>query len=240
MEGKDDIFLSMEEAISAIRMDFCQYPPQTDLFVDLSPLILGPHIRVVNESRYNGLWISTAGCKHTRKRRKITAVELGRLLIDTLAASPPPPELMTEICRLTFLVPAEPSGNGAGSEAGVRLQMGAEGFRCRHCGRCCRELNYRNELIPDDYNRWQALGRADILERVATITRGGRIVSYAIWVEPGTRRFLETCPWLMAPDPKSRPDRFVCSIHDVKPEICQQYPGTRKHARMTGCPGFDR
>ena len=240
MEVKDDIFLSMEEAISAIRSDFCQYPPQADLFVGLSPLILGPHTRIVNEPRYNGLWISTPGCGHTRQRRKIAVVELGRLLIETLAASPPPPDVMAEICRQTFLVPAEPSGNGAASEEGVRLQMDAEGFRCRNCGKCCRALNYRNELSPDDYHRWQELGRADILERVATIAREGRIVSYAIWVEPGTRRFLEICPWLMAPDPKSRPGRFICSIHDVKPEICRQYPGTRKHARMTGCPGFDR
>ncbi|WP_243545421.1 hypothetical protein [Pseudodesulfovibrio tunisiensis] len=36
--------------------------------------------------------------------------------------------------------------------------------------------------------------------------------------------------------PRSKDGRRVCSIHDYKPEICRQYPGSRKHAAMTGCP----
>lgn len=238
MDGKERIFLSMEEAIFAIRSDFRQYPPQTALFMDLCPLILGPETRVVNDSRYNGLWISAPGRRHISRMRKITPPDLGRLLVDTLAKSPPPAEVMAEICRRTFLTRADPAVNGSGEKAGLWIYPGREEFECRQCGRCCRDLDYRHELSPADYQAWQALGRDDILERVATITRGGRIVSYAMWVEPGTRRFSEVCPWLAPADPKNTAGRWICRIHDVKPEICRQYPGTRKHARMTGCIGF--
>lgn len=47
-------------------------------------------------------------------------------------------------------------------------------------------------------------------------------------------RIAKTCPWLKRlPDR----DRYACRIHDVRPSLCRQYPGTRKHARMTGCGG---
>jgi Fe-S-cluster containining protein len=32
-------------------------------------------------------------------------------------------------------------------------------------------------------------------------------------------------------------NRYRCTIHDIRPTICRQYPGSRKHARMTGCRG---
>ena len=40
-------------------------------------------------------------------------------------------------------------------------------------------------------------------------------------------------------NPSTKPIiRSVCTIQDVKPGICRQYPSSRKHAVMTGCPGF--
>lgn len=240
MGGKEQIFLSMKEAISAIRIDFCQYPPQIPLFVDLCPLILGPEITIVNSSKYNGLWISVPGRRDKTRMRNITARALGRLLIETLEKSPPSPGVMAEICQRTFLISAKPTGNGAGSKTGIWIHANMEGFECRQCGRCCRELDYRHELDPADFERWEKLGRNDILERVAPVTRGGRIVSYAIWIEPGTRRFTEICPWLTPAELKKTSTRWVCRIHDVKPDICRQYPGTRKHARMTGCTGSEK
>lgn len=240
MDGNEQIFLSMEEAISAIRIDFCHYPPQTQLFVDLSSLILDPDTRVVNDARYNGLWISTPGRRRTGRMRKIAPLALGRMLIDTLSTSPPPARVMAEICRRTFLTHAAPSDNGPGAKAGVWIYMDMEGFRCKQCGRCCCELNYRHELSSDDYRRWQELGREDILERVATITRNGQIDSYAMWIAPGTRHFLEICPWLMPAPAKNKAVRWICSIHDIKPDICREYPGTKKHAMMTGCIGFGK
>ncbi len=238
LDGKEQIFLSMKEAISAIRFDFCQYPSQIPLFVDLCPLILGPEIKIVNNSKYDGLWISVPGRRHNARMRNITARDLGHLLIKTLEKSPPTPGVMADICQRIFLISAKPAGNGTGSKAGIRIHADMGGFECRQCGRCCRELDYRHELERADFKRWEKLGRDDILERVATVTRAGRIVSYAIWIEPGTRRFTENCPWLTPAYLKNKSTRWVCRIHDVKPDICRQYPGTRKHARMTGCTGL--
>ncbi|OQY08333.1 MAG: hypothetical protein B6I22_00910 [Desulfobacteraceae bacterium 4572_123] len=46
-----------------------------------------------------------------------------------------------------------------------------------------------------------------------------------------------SCPFL-----KKIPseNRRLCAIHDIKPAICRQYPVSRKHALITGCPGFDK
>ncbi|MFO8112183.1 MAG: YkgJ family cysteine cluster protein [Desulfosalsimonadaceae bacterium] len=239
VDEKEPVFLSIEEAITALRIDFGQYAPQTPLFMDLCPLVLGPNVRIVNDSRANGLWIATPGRGHVNRMRRISPRDLGHLLVDTLSKSAPPATLMAEICRRTFLVHAMPSGNGSGEKPGVWVHMDMDGFECRQCGRCCRELDYRHEILPSDYDRWMAMGRDDIVERVAAVIHGGRIVACSVWVEPGTRRFSEVCPWLAPADPKKKSGRWRCRIHDCKPDICKQYPGTRKHARMTGCIGFD-
>lgn len=54
---------------------------------------------------------------------------------------------------------------------------------------------------------------------------------------PGKNQLADTCPFL-----KKIPaeNRWVCKIHDIKPAICRRYPVSRKHAVMTGCPGFDK
>jgi uncharacterized membrane protein YhaH (DUF805 family) len=56
------------------------------------------------------------------------------------------------------------------------------------------------------------------------------------WVIPGTNEFAPSCPFLKR---GGSPHQWICSIHDVKPDICRNYPVSRKHALMTGCPGFD-
>ncbi|MFP4571944.1 MAG: YkgJ family cysteine cluster protein [Desulfobacterales bacterium] len=237
MDENKYIFLSMKEAVSAIRIDFNHYPPQTGLFMDLCPLILGPDIAVTCDSQ-SSLWIKQARGRRTSRMQRITYPDLGRLLINTLEKSTPSADLMAEICSRVFLTRAEPSRNGIGAETGIRIDTGMENFKCRQCGRCCRKLDYRNEVSAEDYLNWQELERKDILERIATISRNGRIISYAAWVEPGTRRFADVCPWLVPADKKDKTGQWVCKIHDIKPEICRQYPGTRKHAQMTGCIGF--
>ena len=240
VEGKERVFLSLEEAIDAIRTDFNQYPPQKRLFMELCPLILGPDIRVADDSRGRGLWISApARAGRVARMQSITVSGLGMMLADALEKSPPACGVMAEICRRTFEIPAEVTGVRASKPAGILLHMDMEGFRCRQCGACCRALNYRHEISDADYTRWKLMGRFDIMERVAVITRRGRAVSRAAWVEPGTLRFAEVCPWLVPAGPEGRQKRWICRIHGVKPAICREYPGTKKHARMTSCRGFD-
>jgi Fe-S-cluster containining protein len=54
-------------------------------------------------------------------------------------------------------------------------------------------------------------------------------------MKPGTREFAEACPFLQQ---KPAENRWICRIHNVKPQICRNYPVSRKHAVMTGCSGF--
>ncbi|MBS0014151.1 MAG: YkgJ family cysteine cluster protein [Desulfobacterales bacterium] len=226
----------MAEAIDAIRTDFNQYPPQRRLFMDLCPLILGPEITVIEDARNHCMWISRPGPGRKNRMRPTTARDLGQTLLNALQNTRPSTGVMAEICRKTFQTRAQVAGNG--EKTGVWIDTDMQGFACRQCGRCCRVLDYRHELSAADYRHWRILGRNDILERVATIRHGSRIVSYAMWVEPGTRRFSETCPWLTPAKPNNLSGPWICRIHEVKPGICRQYPGTRKHAQMTGCAGF--
>ena len=59
---------------------------------------------------------------------------------------------------------------------------------------------------------------------------------YNDWVDPETGIKTVGCPWLKRVPGSGR---LECQIHEVKPDVCRQYPGSRKHARMTGCIGFD-
>jgi len=61
MTESDRIFLTVAESLAAIRIDFRHYPPQTGLFIDLAPRILGPEIRVVRTPRSHDLFLTSGG-----------------------------------------------------------------------------------------------------------------------------------------------------------------------------------
>jgi Fe-S-cluster containining protein len=46
----------------------------------------------------------------------------------------------------------------------------------------------------------------------------------------------EQCPWIF-PEPDGR---TTCTIHELKPALCRDFPGSGKHARLTGCPGMGK
>ena len=234
MSAQDQTFLTPEEAIRAIRADFTQYPPQIGLFLELSPIILGPGMPVIADPHQNGVWIAVP-TRRKRRMRKISFRELGDYLCHTLEMAPPELSQLVQLCEPIFGAPATSGKDVTGKREGIWLETGMADFKCRQCGRCCRKLDYRFELTEADYQVWVDQERTDILERVGAFHRNGRVVSYAIWIEPGTRRYAPVCPWL-----KEIPgtDRWECTIHDVKPEVCREYPATRKHAQMTGCEAF--
>jgi len=99
LDGKQHVFLSVAEAIDAIRTDFHQYPPQRRLFMDLCPLILGPEITVADDPRCQCMWISKPGRTRKTHMRRTTARELGRVLLNALENGPPSAEVLAEICR---------------------------------------------------------------------------------------------------------------------------------------------
>ncbi len=231
MPEKERIFLTPKEAVAAVCADFFQYGPQKLLFLNLCPLILEKGTLVVKDARGEGVWVSSA----SRSRRFMGYSELGDYLCTVLENSSPPMDLLADVCRRVFRTPVYPGRGEDGKNDGLWVDTGMESFQCRQCGRCCQTLTFHTECTVRDVDYWQSIGRKDILDRVGLVRKDGKIVSCQIWVVPGTRQYVEGCPWL-----RKIPDqnRYECGIHEVRPGICRQYPGTRKHAEMTGCIGF--
>ena len=115
--------------------------------------------------------------------------------------------------------------------------MPPKDFKCKQCGHCCQNLYdaFSTCATEDDIAMWQNEGREDILEWVAPIQLGTHFI-YDIWINPVTHDDVQGCPWLRK---LPKQDKYVCRIHDFKPEHCRAYPRSRKHASKTGCKGFD-
>lgn len=232
MPDKERQFFTVDEALDAVRLAFAQYPAQLNLLAVLWPMVFGGDTYVLQDGPSRRIWAKLSA---TAKLVACSEDDLKQRIVDRLKKWPPSPDHLARICSRVFGAHAE-SGplSPAQSSAGIWIDIDLTGFVCLQCGHCCRTLNYRDGCSVADYMRWQELGRTDILDWVGTIRQNGRVTACRIWMVPGTNRFAETCPWLKkAPDQK----RYVCTIHAVRPTICRQYPGSRKHGRMTGCKG---
>jgi Fe-S-cluster containining protein len=227
------IFLSLDEAVEAIQIDFRQYAPQWMLFSAVLKLISQEKAYIAAEPANNGAWLREA-------RRPAMRWLDGPALIDymcqAIAATHWTPERLASVCSRVFQNRAVVDSDTRSGAMGIRIRTGMEAFACSQCGRCCRNLDYHSELTAEDFDRWNALGRQDILNWVGVFNAdGGKKRSYRIWMTPGTRKLARTCPFLKKVPAENR---WICAIHDVKPAICRHYPVSRKHATMTGCPGF--
>jgi Fe-S-cluster containining protein len=234
MNRRDSIYLSIEEAMEAVCIDFRRYEPQIVLLCQIISILSNGNVVVKRERGKNGAWISMQGQFHMKWME-------GPELVETACASVKRADrdshLISSICARVFHERAWEERDPETGQMGVRIKTGMEEFRCRQCGQCCTSLDYHDEIIREDVVQWENLGRTDILQWVRGVEREGLERAYRIWTVPGTTRLAESCPFL-----KKIPseNRWECLIHDVKPAICRQYPLTRKHGLMTGCPGFDK
>jgi len=218
MDEADRIFLTPDEAVAAVRMDADLYGPQGEMWSGLWRLLAGPSRagRQGGAGVRGGGWLPPPEGLADAACSRVAACSAD---LDTLAAA----------LALVFETRATP-GVGPEGEPGVYVATGMERFSCQRCGHCCRILSFHAECDPEDLERWRAAGREDILAWVG----GGGAGPGMLWVRPGTGLLTEQCPWLFA-----EPDgRYTCTIHELKPELCRNYPGSRKHARLTGCPGM--
>jgi Fe-S-cluster containining protein len=223
------IFLRFDQTLAAIARDFAQYAPQTGLFCGLVPLVFGSQALVSRKPGRDEVWlrIETRGVPERLDGRR-----LGERLAARLRADPPDPRRLAAICRRVFqgrTVVGEKDGH-----AGFWVETGMEGYTCRRCGHCCRDLCFEDGGTAADWEGFAALGRRDILAWIDPIRRDGRVVACRLWIDPATGRPAAVCPWLV----EEARGHFACRIHPIRPEICRQYPATRKHAEMTGCIGF--
>ena len=115
--------------------------------------------------------------------------------------------------------------------------MPPKSFKCKQCGHCCLNLldAFTTCATDDDVQMWEREGRVDILAWVDTIQFGEHCV-HDIWISPVTHDDVKRCPWLRK---LPNQDKYICRIHDLKPEHCRNYPKSRQHAEDTGCPGLD-
>jgi Fe-S-cluster containining protein len=230
---KESIFLTCERAVEAVCFDFRQYDPQIRVFCRVLRLISGGNIVAKRDREKNGAWISAPGLLNMRW---MDGPEMVEYLCEALTTADLNPELLSSICARVFHERAYPEVDPETGGEGIRIETGMEDFVCRQCGQCCRSLDYHREVTAEDVVHWRESGRTDILEWVGVYEQEGKETAYRIWTIPGTAQPAENCPFLEAISPENR---WVCRIHDAKPGICRQYPSSRKHAVMTGCPGFE-
>ena len=232
MPDKEKLFLAIDEALDAVRCDFAHYDGQFNLLSVIWPMVFGEGAYVMRESHNRSVWAKIPG---NTKLIPSSEPDLKRRILDRLDRWRPDPKQLARICSRVFGAHVTAgSGPEPDLSPGIWIDTDMNDFICTQCGRCCRTLNYHDGCSLCDYQRWQDLERADILDWVGVVRQHGEVTACRIWVIPGTNEFAETCPWLAR---STDPNRYVCTIHDVRPTICRQYPGSRKHARLTGCRG---
>jgi Fe-S-cluster containining protein len=234
---EQDLFLTFPQAVTAITLDFRGYGPQTMLFCEVLRTLFGSEITYKRESGKEGLWISDTrhGPMQWLEGNDLVAY-MCRRVAEAVLNRGIEPRTMAVLCRQIFQTPCRAAEDPGTGRWGIRVETDMSAFECRQCGQCCRQLDYRDGITAEDVSRLERLGRDDILAWVRPVRAATGDIVYRIWVRPGTNRFAHPCPFLkIGPAPDCR----ICSIHEVKPQICRNYPVSRKHARMTGCPGFD-
>ena len=233
MLEKERIFLTFEETLVALQLAFTHYPFQLNLLTSLFSLVFDDSAYLLQDVRSQSVWIKIPG---KNKLIPSSEEELKDRIMIQLQQSVPAPEKMARICTLVFgaRVLTESDTKNIPSP-GFWIETDMAGFVCTRCGHCCRTLNYKDGCTVRDYQTWKEKGRTDILDWVGVVCEKGKEVVYRIWMIPGTNEFAQTCPWLKKAHDQNQ---YRCVIHGVRPTICRQYPGSRKHARLTGCKGI--
>jgi Fe-S-cluster containining protein len=227
------LFLTTDQAVEAVCIDFQGYRPQPMVFGEILRTLAQDDSACRREPGREGLWI--AG-RRPGAMRWLEGGELVDHMCRTLRQARPTQEQLAAICRRVFQTSCRAVPDPQSGRTVIRIQTDMAGFVCRQCGHCCRSLSYRDSLTADDVARFKAAGREDLLAwvGVARSSDGGQ--GYRIWMLPGTNRLAAVCPFLKR---GASNHRWVCAIQEVKPDFCRHYPLSRKHASMTGCPGFD-
>lgn len=227
-KNRDTLFFAADEALAAIRRDFRQYEPQIMLFRELLRLLYGDAMALSRKPGEDGIWLRTP---EKRELKWLVGDKLVDYMCDVVGSAVEDLSLMAAVCARVFRTRAIVSDD----PSGIVIKTDMERFSCRRCGRCCRDLDYHGAFTEEDYQQLELAGRDDILVRVGIYPHQKGTKRYRIWVRPGTRTLETDCPFL---EHQSSRNQWRCRIHDVRPEICRQYPLSRKHAAMTGCPGF--
>ncbi|WP_300670810.1 YkgJ family cysteine cluster protein [Desulfoluna sp.] len=208
-----EIFLTMEEAKNAVCMDLEHYGVQKEDLIEVAEL---------------------AGGGWPDRFREVASVDEPSIdkvvsLVQEFLNSPTvTEEVLCGSFSIMFWGHVRKAVGPDGDE-GVGLATGLHDFSCIQCGQCCTNLDYSRALTAEDVALWEQAGRHDILAWVGKDKEDG---GYTIWVHPETGEPEESCPFL-----RFEKGKCLCTIHDIKPAICREYPATKKHGFMTDCTG---
>ena len=234
MSVKETIFLSLQQALEAVCIDFRRYEPQVMLFCEVLRVISTGNAVIKQDSEKEGRWVAA---EPGSKMVWMDGAALGEYVCRTLHEKDYEPEVLVAVCARVFQTRAFPGTDPESGRAGIYIETNMEQFSCRQCGKCCTFLDYHDALTPADVKQWERIGRQDILDWVGVSRTPNGKPTYRIWVEAATGKRVRQCPFL---ELLPAENRWICRIHDVKPRICREYPVSRKHGLMTGCPGFSR
>ena len=87
---------------------------------------------------------------------------------------------------------------------------------CTQCGECCLKYeggNWLGSATEADMLLW-LMRRPEVLDHVGGIPGD-------LWISPVTGKELKRCPWLRK---LPKQEKYMCRIHDVRPEVCRDYP----------------
>ena len=113
-----------------------------------------------------------------------------------------------------------------------------ENFNCTGCGKCCTYGPYMRTMSAgeEDLQRWEDEGRQDILDTADIFSWGdGEDRTADLWMDPktGDERNSDRCPWVK----KVGKDNWHCTIHELRPNVCRNYPVNKKQRDEFECPG---
>jgi len=172
-----------------------------------------------------GLWIKSGG-----REKFYHGIDLVEFFMNLLSSKPP--ETIAELYSNIEWVKATVAIHPETGETGIIIETEMEKFDCIQCGHCCLELHdaYQTSVPDSDVLRWEREDRYDILERVDLFAGLNDI-----WISPKSGEPVNRCPWLRKLPKK---DKYICRIHETKPEHCRKFPKSKRHALENGCKGF--
>ena len=98
---------------------------------------------------------------------------------------------------------------------------------CNQCGKCCTKYSDGGlSATADEIEFWEIFR-----PKISDYVSDGRI-----WMNPGTGKQLELCPWLRkTPGQK----KYTCDIYNDRPDDCKHYPITLDQMVTDECEMLD-
>jgi Fe-S-cluster containining protein len=173
----------------------------------------------------DGLWIKSQGSE-----KFYYGNDLVELFLDLLSSKPA--ETVSEVYSEIEWVQASVARHPKTGVTGLLVETEMENFKCVQCGHCCLNLSgaYQTSVPESDVKRWKREQQFDILEWVITFGDLNEI-----WISPKTGEYVNRCPWLRK---LPKQNKYICRIHDTKPEHCRNFSKSKRHAKDNGCKGF--